>query len=902
MKAFSFFKFSYMKKIQLYFLFFFSICYSQLLAQEFTLIGKLTDEKGNTITDAKVSVDGSAFVTTNKLGQFKITLSKKINNPDEVVVLKKHYRVKEYSYKQDKGQLFITMQTSTRYFQGQVSDNANPVRGAKVVIGNVNDKSPAVTDARGFFSLNLPEDFPVSRQTKVKVNGMELDSDDMQVFDEYDFVYIKLPKKKTVAETKQNENNTKNKKETAPNDDAISVTAYYDDYSPAKGLKFVVEGKEYQTDDEGKFQMDVNEVDVSRFVVYGYNITKFDFDNEGNYVFIVIKSDTDNPTPIMPRRETLDTMIIDYQRDFNQIVNELELRKQLLAEKSVYIRDEIEKVSNRLSQETTITPQQRINLKKYLHTLETALIANDLEYEIAQEKSKILLDKLKMTILEKDELIQKEEEEIKWLKYELIISVVLALVSITSAIFLYRLGKRLKKQQEEIKKQKDEIEHSYNNIKTISDIGQKITATLDFKNLVSTVNSYLPSLVNASVFGVGVYNEEEQKIEFMDFQGTDQLYHSEDMSDSRSFAAWAVKNQKEVIIGDVATEYKKYLNLPSYYLNSDQPQSLLYVPLVNESRSVGVITVQHPNKNTYSDIDVRIVETLAAYVSVALSNSKAYEVIRRKNTDITDSIRYAQTIQEAILPDDKQLDELFSEHFIIYQPKDIVSGDFFWLDYVPASIANAEVDTNAKPTNFSDEIFLAVVDCTGHGVPGGFMSMVANHLLGELVNIKRIYDPASVLTQLDIRVREALKQYDKLNDDGMDICLCRVERADGDFTKVTFAGARRPLFYYSQVTSDLEVVYGDRHSIGGMHRKEKEFKNHEILLKKGDIIYLTTDGLVDQHNEHREKFSTKRFQEIIERNATLNAHVQKSMLEEALKDHMKNEEQRDDITVVGIRI
>ncbi|MCU0390289.1 MAG: SpoIIE family protein phosphatase [Thermoflexibacter sp.] len=889
-----------MNKIWLYSFIFAVLFPLGVSAQEFTVIGKLTDVKGNIITEAKISVDGSAFVTTNKLGQFKVILPNKITNPDEVIVLKKHYRIKEYSYKQDKGQLFITMQESTRYFQGQVSDNANAVQGAKVTIKDANEKSPAVTDARGFFSLNLPEEFPISRQTKITVNNLQLSPEDMQVFDEYDFVYIKMPKKKTEEVAKEDNKESVTVQKIMQG--VINVTTYYEDYSPAKGLKFMVEGKEFLTDSEGRFATDLKEVDVSRFVVYGYNITKFDFDNEGNYVFIVVKSDSENPTSVMPRRETLDTMIIDYQRDFNQIVNELELRKQLLAEKSIYIRDEIEKVSGKLSEERSITPLQRANLKKYLHTLETALIATDLEYEIAQEKSKVLLDKLKSTILEKDELIQKEEEEIKWLKYELIISILLGLVSIISAIILFRLSKKLKKQQEEIKVQKDEIEHSYNNIKTISDIGQKITATLDFKNLVKMVNNYLPSLVNASIFGVGVYNETSQKIEFMDFQGTDQLYHSEDMNDNRSFAAWALKNQKEVIIGDVSTEYKKYLDIPSYYVGVNQPQSLLYVPLVNENRHVGVITVQHSNKNTYTDIDVKIVETLAAYVSVALSNSNAYEVIRRKNTDITDSIRYAQTIQEAILPDDKQLDELFSEHFIIYEPKDIVSGDFFWLDYVPASIANAEIDANAKPTNFSDEIFLAVVDCTGHGVPGGFMSMVANHLLGELVNIKRIYDPASVLEQLDLRVREALKQYDKLNDDGMDICLCRVERMDGDFMKVTFAGARRPLFYYSQLTNSLEILYGDRHSIGGMHRKEKDFNNHEIILKKGDIIYLSTDGLVDQNNENREKFSTKRFQEIIQRNAMLSTSVQKAMLEEALKDHKKNEEQRDDITVVGIRM
>lgn len=876
--------------------------YTSLFAQEFTVIGKLTDEKGNIITGAKVSIDGSAFVDLNKLGQFKIVLPAKITNPDEVIVLKKHFMVKEYSYKQDKGQLFITMKASTRYFQGQVNDHTGALKGAKVIIDGINNKSPAATDARGFFSLNLPEEFPMSRKTKITVNGTALSSEDIQLFDDYDFIYIKIHKQEQVVEKNDNDNKNKAEERQTNGQGSLTVTTYLDDYTPAKDIKFMVEGQEYVSDNEGKFALNMKEVDVSRFVVYGYDIAKFDFDNQGNYVFIVVKSDSENPSAVMPRRETLDSMIIDYQKDFNAIVNELELRKQLLGEKSVYIRDEIEKVNDKLERQESISPQQRINLKKYLSTLETALIATDVEYEITQEKSKVLLNKLKSTILEKDELIKKEEEEIGKLKIELVVAVVLGLIAIVLVIMFFRQNKLLHKQQQEIKAQKDEIEHSYTNIKTISTIGQKITATLDFKSLINIVNTHLPSLVKASVFGVGVVNEGGQKIEFMDFNGVDDLYYSEDLTDSKSFAAWAVKNQKEVIIGDVGKEFKKYLSIPSYAVTANQPNSLIYIPLISENKTVGIITVQHPDKNLYTDIDVKIIETLASYVSVAMSNSTAYEVIHRKNIDITDSIRYAQTIQEAILPDDKQLDELFNEHFVIYQGKDIVSGDFYWLDYVPASIANAEIYNDSKPTKFLDEIFIAVGDCTGHGVPGGFMSMVANHLLGELVNIKRIYDPAIVLSKLDMRVREALKQYDKLNDDGMDICLCRIERIEEGYTKVTFAGARRPLFYYSQITSSFEIVQGDRHSIGGMHRKEKEFTNHEIILKQGDIIYLSTDGLVDQHNGEREKFSTKRLQDMLERNAMLSTKVQKSMIEEALKDHKQNEGQRDDITLIGIRV
>jgi serine phosphatase RsbU (regulator of sigma subunit) len=241
------------------------------------------------------------------------------------------------------------------------------------------------------------------------------------------------------------------------------------------------------------------------------------------------------------------------------------------------------------------------------------------------------------------------------------------------------------------------------------------------------------------------------------------------------------------------------------------------------------------------------------------------------------------------------MSEAFDEHFILYKPKDIVSGDFYWLDHIPVEDLVVAEKMGGAIT------FLAVVDCTGHGVPGGFMSMVANHLLSEIINVKHIYSPATILETLDLRVRESLKQYEKVNDDGMDIGLCQI-RYEGDTVKIVYAGARRPLYYYQKSTQNVEAIRGDRMSIGGLKRKENTFVNKELTLQRGDYLYMNTDGLIDQNSADMQKFSSKKFKEFLQNTGHLSVSQQGEILQKALADFMQNEEQRDDIAVIGVKL
>jgi serine phosphatase RsbU (regulator of sigma subunit) len=267
------------------------------------------------------------------------------------------------------------------------------------------------------------------------------------------------------------------------------------------------------------------------------------------------------------------------------------------------------------------------------------------------------------------------------------------------------------------------------------------------------------------------------------------------------------------------------------------------------------------------------------------------EIIETKNRHIMDSIRYAQKIQQAMLPTKEKMARELTDYFVVFKPKDIVSGDFYWFDII------------------EDQYFLAVADCTGHGVPGALLSMIGYLMLNEAINEKRIFDPARALSHLHQGFRSVLKQELNLEEnntydtyDGMDVGLCRIDLNAG---QITFAGAGHSLFYIKD--SELIEIKGNRKSIGGRQREEiRSFTNHQINIpikeQKEIMIYLTTDGFADQHNPRNQKFGTRRLREFLRDNAHLNASKQKETLVKALETHQANEEQRDDITIIGIHL
>ncbi|MBK9477930.1 MAG: SpoIIE family protein phosphatase [Bacteroidetes bacterium] len=254
-------------------------------------------------------------------------------------------------------------------------------------------------------------------------------------------------------------------------------------------------------------------------------------------------------------------------------------------------------------------------------------------------------------------------------------------------------------------------------------------------------------------------------------------------------------------------------------------------------------------------------------------------------TDIKDSINYAQRIQEAILPMDSIIKKVFPDSFILFKPRDVVSGDFYWF---------GTVEKNGNLYHI-----IAAADCTGHGVPGAFMSMIGNTILSEIVIAREIVDPSKILFELHHGIRKALKQNLTTSRDGMDICLCTINLTDNT---INYAGAYNPLWVLKN-NSDIEIVKANKCAIGGFTEDNQIFESHKLHLYKGDIIYLFTDGYADQFGgEYGKKMTAKKFKEAILSVANDSMEKQKFYLNNFIEIWKGKEFQVDDILVIGIKL
>jgi serine phosphatase RsbU (regulator of sigma subunit)/ligand-binding sensor domain-containing protein len=258
-------------------------------------------------------------------------------------------------------------------------------------------------------------------------------------------------------------------------------------------------------------------------------------------------------------------------------------------------------------------------------------------------------------------------------------------------------------------------------------------------------------------------------------------------------------------------------------------------------------------------------------------------IIEVAYNDIKSSINYAKRIQESILPLRQQIKSSFPESFVLFKPRDVVSGDFYWF------------------AKHNDKKIIACVDCTGHGVPGAFMSMIGNTLLNEIINEKNIFKPSDILNLLHERVRQSLKQDLEENEtrDGMDIALCVIDEKKG---VLEFAGANRPLYIIRN--NDLEEIKPTKSPIGGSQMLEnKNFINNEIKILPGDSIYMSTDGYADQFGGSKgKKFMVKHFQQKLKEIQENMMEEQSEILQKTIEEWQGQNEQVDDILIIGIKI
>jgi serine phosphatase RsbU (regulator of sigma subunit)/Tfp pilus assembly protein PilF len=259
------------------------------------------------------------------------------------------------------------------------------------------------------------------------------------------------------------------------------------------------------------------------------------------------------------------------------------------------------------------------------------------------------------------------------------------------------------------------------------------------------------------------------------------------------------------------------------------------------------------------------------------------KLVEKNNNKITDSITYAKRIQQAILPTQELVKLILPQSFVFFYPKDIVSGDFYWM----------------YPIN-KNEILYAVVDCTGHGVPGALMSIMGYNLLEQVVKEHHIYEPGIILNELSKLVKDSLKQNDGLAEvkDGMDIALCKINYQNKE---LEYAGAHNPLYLIRN--GILIETKADRKSVGISQSKSDSFFNHKIKLEKEDCLYIFSDGYADQKGgSENKKFFYSTFRELLVTIYQLPMEEQKEFLKKTIVEWIGNKEQIDDMLVIGVRI
>lgn len=280
---------------------------------------------------------------------------------------------------------------------------------------------------------------------------------------------------------------------------------------------------------------------------------------------------------------------------------------------------------------------------------------------------------------------------------------------------------------------------------------------------------------------------------------------------------------------------------------------------------------------------------------IRLRNDEIEEI----NQSITSSINYAARIQKAMLPHLEFIKKHFADGFVYFHPREVVSGDFYWFSEVKAQRPPSLFRRKGTDEAEENKLIIAAIDCTGHGVPGAFMSMLGDAFLNQLVNVQKITEPDLILNELHKLVRTTLQQETTENNDGMDGAICVIDKSNH---KLSYAGAKNPLIYIQK--DQIEKINGDLKSIGGMQKEgQRVFTRHEIDITEPTTFYIYSDGYQDQFGgKEGRKYMAKRFRDMLTENYQKSFAEQENLLYKHFVDWRGNRIQMDDTTIIGIKI
>ncbi|AFM05096.1 Y_Y_Y domain-containing protein [Bernardetia litoralis DSM 6794] len=497
--------------------------------------------------------------------------------------------------------------------------------------------------------------------------------------------------------------------------------------------------------------------------------------------------------------------------------------------------------------------------------------------------------------VESEEVIFKFTIKTPWFRHPLFyLSIVLVLgVLIQYGIKIYT--KRLKTEknllENTVRERTEDMRQAYFNTRVLSKLGQEITSTRSIHEITDMIYQHVSKLMDASVFAIGIHNEEDETIEFpVAIENGEKLpFHFEALDDTGRFAVWCFINEQDLFINDSEVDYELYMSHRPKTTVGKKAPSLIYLPLKIKKKVIGVITVQSFEKNAYNDYHLNLLRSLAVYTGIAIENANSYhqineqkDIIEDKNKQLISSINYAKRIQNAILPPLEAIQEEFEESFVLFLPRDIVSGDFYYFNKI-----------NGKS-------IISAIDCTGHGVPGAFMSMIGYELLNEIILAKHITEPARILEALHEGISKGLRQEQTFTQDGMDMTLCIWDEETGI---LEVAAARNQMYLFNSEDKErILEIEADRQSIGGKMDEGFEFKSHQIRIQKNDTVYLLTDGFQDQFGGVQDrKYLRRRLREFLQNHQHLSMTQQRRALQRELTEWKGDKDQVDDILIIGIR-
>jgi len=460
-------------------------------------------------------------------------------------------------------------------------------------------------------------------------------------------------------------------------------------------------------------------------------------------------------------------------------------------------------------------------------------------------------------------------------------------------------------QKDEIEKQSLELSSKNSELEKINTLVQSINSEIHFTNLFQSLIEKLRVVKGMDIGYILIYDDQSAYYKFAATLGANiNLLQNIDLTidDVTSIFLKDPTEIHEDIFLSNEFDLEVHPELQNILI---RPKSALIIVINISGKTEGFIILSNRLKeNAFDKRDFSLAKNLKEHLISAFIKTKILEdleqtndqlkeqnvIISKQKQDITDSIHYAKRIQSAVLPPESILSSTFTDYFIFFNPRDIVSGDFYWMQ----KIDNLMIVTAA--------------DCTGHGVPGAFMSMLGMSFLKEIVISRRITQANVILNELRNQIKQSLRQTGKEmeNKDGMDIALCII---DLERLTVQYAGANNSLYVVkfdidpNNDESKLTEVKADKMPVGIYINEKESFTNHELVVQKQDMIYLFSDGYCDQFGGSQgRKFMSKKFKELLSSANHLPCGEQKELISNTIMNWKGEHEQVDDMLVMGIRI